>query len=150
MSKTKKLYAVYSISMYFQGWYSIHKVSLRNVESVVICIGIYFMQVRWDVCSHLFSQSSKGSQFISSIKHPCALAPEHCQVATYGNIWQHWSYARRRLRVAVRVGQWKKSVQLPPRKNVPLRTVVNWIASFTPGRANEDVQDTWAACHQWN
>mmetsp|Transcript_32224 Transcript_32224/g.69645 ORF Transcript_32224/g.69645 Transcript_32224/m.69645 type:complete len:242 (+) Transcript_32224:15-740(+) len=33
-------------------------------------------------------------------------------------------------------------------KNVPLRTVVNWIASFTPGRANEDVQDTWAACHQ--
>ncbi|CAJ1332177.1 unnamed protein product [Effrenium voratum] len=33
-------------------------------------------------------------------------------------------------------------------KNVPLRTVVNWIASFTPGRANEDIVDSWAACHQ--
>ncbi|CAE7039439.1 Cabp7 [Symbiodinium natans] len=34
------------------------------------------------------------------------------------------------------------------KKNVPLRTVVNWIASFTPGRANEDVVDTWTACHK--
>ena len=32
-------------------------------------------------------------------------------------------------------------------KNVPLRTVVNWIASFTPGRAHQDIQDTWEACH---
>ncbi|CAE7645305.1 unnamed protein product [Symbiodinium microadriaticum] len=34
------------------------------------------------------------------------------------------------------------------KKNVPLRTVVNWIASFTPGRANEDIADTWTACHK--
>mmetsp|Transcript_4602 Transcript_4602/g.10801 ORF Transcript_4602/g.10801 Transcript_4602/m.10801 type:complete len:248 (-) Transcript_4602:71-814(-) len=33
-------------------------------------------------------------------------------------------------------------------KKVPLRIVVNWVASFTIGRANSDVVDTWSAVYK--